>query len=61
MVDLFELFVDGIIARNQGDGWEHEVKQHQTYHVGDIIPVRKKSDTVTKVFKTAVHQSTGSL
>lgn len=38
VMDLLEVFVDGIITRQHGDGWEEQVEQHQREHVGHIVP-----------------------
>lgn len=38
VVDLLEVFVDGVIARHHGDGREGQVEHHQGQHVGHIVP-----------------------
>lgn len=38
VMDLLEVFVDGIITRQHGEGWEEQVEQHQSEHVGHVIP-----------------------
>lgn len=37
-MDLLEVFVDGIVARPHGDSWEGQVEQHQSEHVGHVVP-----------------------
>lgn len=37
-MDLLEVFVDGIVARPHGEGWEGQVEQHQSEHVGHVVP-----------------------
>lgn len=38
LMDLLEVFVDGIVARPHGDSWEGQVEQHQCQHVGHVVP-----------------------
>lgn len=39
LMDLLEMFVDGIVTRPHGESWERQVKHHQSEHVGHIVPV----------------------
>lgn len=41
VVDLLEVFVGGVVTRQHGGSWEHQVEQHQSQHVGYIVPVEK--------------------
>lgn len=38
VVDLLEVFVDGVITRQHGDGWKGQVEHHQGQHVGHVVP-----------------------
>lgn len=38
VVDLLEVFVDGVVTRQHGDGREGQVEHHQGQHVGHVVP-----------------------
>lgn len=42
LMDLLEVFVDGIVTGEHGDSREYQVKQHQSQHVGHIVPVETR-------------------
>lgn len=40
MMDLLEVFVDGVVAWHHGNSRERQVEHHQGQHVGHIVPVQ---------------------
>lgn len=41
-MDLLKVFVDGVVTRPHGERWEHQIEEHQSQHVGHIVPVEKR-------------------
>lgn len=45
VVNLLEVFVDSIVARQHDERREHQVEEDQRQHVGDIVPVTDVNTT----------------
>lgn len=40
-MDLLEVFGDGVVAGQHGEGGEGQVQHHQSQHVGGVVPEHK--------------------
>lgn len=53
VVDLLEVFVDGVVTRQHGDGWEGQVEHHQGQHVGNVVPAGSRHPRTKKKLTVA--------